>query len=152
MGELDHEDFEDGFILEWDSEEPDYTGQVKDANARVFNSLPEELEVQFKSLLKLSRNSAAFRDRTKRRKLYLECVQRGLRDRRDQYSTSLEEDDAILRSKTLSRRVEMGIKVRMGEKAILDSALDWVSRMLQELVLDDMGDEARSAKRPKIER
>lgn len=151
MSELDPEDFEDGFILEWGTEEPDSTGQVKGADARVFRGLPEEQEVQFKTILKLSRRSATLRDKTKRRELYLDCVRRGLRDRKNQYGTSLEEDDAILRCGTLAPRVEMAVKVRMGEKSILDSALDWVNRMMQELMLDDREGDERSAKRQKTE-
>ncbi|KAK3373110.1 hypothetical protein B0T24DRAFT_249918 [Lasiosphaeria ovina] len=133
------EDFEDSFVLERASGEPDTTGQLHDD--AVFDGLPDELGEQVKAFLKAAKkvtsNSLvveALADKDTRNEIYLDSVLKALGDREGQYVTRLEDDARLISAADRPRgREQMAIWVRRGEKQLLREAQVWVAAKLDEL-------------------
>lgn len=150
------EDFEESFVLERSSEDPDSTGQL--SGQALIDGLPDELGEQFKTLLKAVKkvNGAepavrGLSDKEMRKELYLSCALGALQDRERQYQTTLEDDEQLLSAGQVSRRHMMAVWVRKGEKQLLREAQAWVQRELAKLRSKASertgGDDAPAAKR-----
>lgn len=131
------EEFEEGFVLERSSEDPDSTGQL--GSEAVFTGLPDELGEQFKTFLKAMKKVAnvelavqALSDKDTRKDLYLRTVLRALHAREKQYATTLEEDEQVANAGRLSGREGMALWVRRGEKQVLREAQSWVQKEINE--------------------
>jgi SET domain-containing protein 6 len=137
LGQSD-EEFEESFVLERSSDDPDSAGQlVTDA---VFAGLPDELGEQFKTFLKAIKKvgnvelaAQALSDKDTRKDLYLQAVLGALQARERQYLTSLEDDERLMNACELTGRQRMALWVRRGEKQLLREAQAWVRREVDEL-------------------
>ncbi|KAK4245517.1 hypothetical protein C7999DRAFT_34078 [Corynascus novoguineensis] len=138
------DDFEESFVLERLSDDPDSAGQlVGDA---VFTGLPDELGDQVKAVLKALKKVAGIdlvSDKNTRKEVYLQAVLGALQARERQYATSLEDDESLMSEGRLTGRQKMGLWVRRGEKQLLREAQAWVRRELDQL-LDRAADNSRS--------
>lgn len=139
------EDFEESFVLERSSEDPDSTGQL--GSDAVFDRLPDELGEQCKRLLKAVKKVAnagvavqALADRDLRKELYLRSVLGALEARERQYPTSLEYDEQLINTDQLSGRRRMAVWVRRGEKQLLREAQSWIRRELGDSQSGDASD------------
>ncbi|KAL2127972.1 hypothetical protein VTI74DRAFT_9909 [Chaetomium olivicolor] len=150
------EDFEEGFVLERSSEDPDSTGQLK--SDATFEGLPDELGEQFKTFLKAIKKAGkievrALSDKDARKELYLQTVLGAMQAREHQYPTSLEEDEELMNADNLTTRQKMAVWVRRGEKQVLREAQSWVRGELKELqrrTSEFCGDGAPAAKRRRV--
>ncbi|KAH6623874.1 hypothetical protein F5144DRAFT_584602 [Chaetomium tenue] len=131
------EEFEESFVLERSSEDPDSMGQL--GSEAVFTGLPDELGEQFKTFLKAMKKVGnvelavqALSDKDTRKDLYLRTVLRALHAREKQYATSLEEDEQLASAEQLSGRERMALWVRRGEKQVLREAQAWVQKEIDE--------------------
>jgi SET domain-containing protein 6 len=139
LAQADEEEFEEGFVLERSSEDPDAAGQLH--SDAVFSGLPEELGEQFKAFLKAIKKVngnaelavRAQSDRDARKELYLQTVLAALRARERQYPTSMEQDEQIINAAGVPGRQMMAVWVRRGEKQLMREAQSWISRELNEL-------------------
>jgi SET domain-containing protein 6 len=132
------DDFEEAFVLERASEDPDSSGRL--ASEAVFSGLPEELGEQFKGFLKAIKRVSnadfavqALSDRDVRKDLYLQAALGALQARERQYTTSLEDDEQVMHAGQLTRRQRMAVWVRRGEKQVLREAQSWVTRQVAEM-------------------
>ncbi|KAK3291811.1 uncharacterized protein B0H64DRAFT_330081 [Chaetomium fimeti] len=132
------EEFEESFVLERSSEDPDSTGEL--GSDAVFTGLPDELGEQFKTFLKAMKKVGnvelavqALSDKDTRKDLYLRTVLRALHAREQQYATSLEEDERLAGASQPSGRERMALWVRRGEKQVLREAQAWVQQAINEL-------------------
>jgi SET domain-containing protein 6 len=119
----DREDLEESFIIERDSGEPDSEGRlVHDAKLR---EISPELDEQIKSLLKTLKKSKpqAFADKRKRDDILNAAVAKALTAKMGQYSTSIQQDKALLKKDSLAKRHRMAVEVRLGEKLLLQEAI-----------------------------
>jgi SET domain-containing protein 6 len=154
------EEFEESFVLERSSEEPDSTGQL--GSDAVFTGLPDELGDQFKTFLKAIKKVAnaelaiqALEDKDMRKELYLQVVFGALQARERQYATSLEEDEQLMNAGQLTWWQRMALLVRRGEKQILREAQAWVRREMDQVQNDNSskrmhGDDGPAAKRRRV--
>ncbi|KAK4215084.1 ribosomal lysine N-methyltransferase [Rhypophila decipiens] len=133
-------DLEEAFVLERHSEDPDSTGQL--TSEAVFASLPEDLSEQVKYLLKMIKKVGGpefekLGDKDIRNEIYLDAVLKALKEREGEYGTTVEEDERILdeaaNGNGPSRRVQMAVWVRMGEKKLLREAQKCVGDKLDEV-------------------
>ncbi len=81
-----------------------------------------ELEEQVKAVLKSVKNLKP--EKRKREDNYNAIVAKALTAKLALYSTTLEEDEKLLKSSSLGKRHRMAIEVRVGEKRLLHEALD----------------------------
>ncbi|KAK4153667.1 hypothetical protein C8A00DRAFT_15162 [Chaetomidium leptoderma] len=152
------EDFEESFVLERSSEDPDSTGLL--GGDAIFTSLPDELGEQFKTFLKAIKKVGnvefavqALSDKDMRKDLYLQAVLGALQARERQYATSLEDDERLMNAGQLTGRQTMSVWVRSGEKQLLREAQSWIRRVLDEMRNDKAsnrtthGDDGPAAKR-----
>ncbi|KAL2175873.1 uncharacterized protein P884DRAFT_261822 [Thermothelomyces heterothallicus CBS 202.75] len=146
------DDFEESFVLERSSEDPDSTGQLE--GDATFTGLPDELSDQFKTFLKATKTVGhvdLVSDKDTRKEVFLQVVFDALRARERQYATSLEDDQSLVDAGQLTERQRMGVWVRMGEKQLLREAQTWVQHQmggLQDRVSDDLRqDDGPAAKR-----
>jgi N-lysine methyltransferase SETD6 len=135
---MDPDDMEDSFVLERTSADPDASGQVP--GYAVFDGLPEELAAQVKAFLMAAakvdgtgRVADVVSDKSKRQEVYQDSVLKALKDREAQYVTTLEDDQKIQESGETVGRKGLALYVRMGEKALLREAQDWVQKELEKL-------------------
>ncbi|GAB1313744.1 Ribosomal lysine N-methyltransferase 4 [Madurella fahalii] len=153
------EDFEESFVLERSSKDPDSTGRL--VGQATFEGLPDELGEQFKTLLKAAKKvksqrlvAQAISDREVRKELFLHSVLGALQDREAQYHTSLEDDEQLLSAGQVAGRQTLAVWIRRGEKQLLREAQEWVRRELIELrnkASERIGDnEIPAAKRRRI--
>ena len=131
------EDFEEGFVLERSSEDPDSTGQL--GSDAVFDGLPEELGEQCKRFLKAVKKvgsdeaaAQALSDKDMRMQVYLASVLGALQARERQYPTSLEDDEQLINSGRVTGRQGMAMWVRKGEKQVIREAQSWIRSQLPE--------------------
>jgi SET domain-containing protein 6 len=150
VAQVDEEEVEDGFVIEWGSEEPDAEGHVDDKLE--FHGLPEELAEQVKAFLKAGRKfegSMAFKisDSEARKEVYLRSVLRAMELRLAEYPTTLEADLQLQETEKPLGRKGMALAVRIGEKMLLREAIRWTGAEVAKLNRDvEMSDEP-SAKR-----
>ncbi|KAK4130360.1 SET domain-containing protein [Trichocladium antarcticum] len=132
------EEFDESFVLERSSDDPDSTGKLG-ADA-IFDGLPDELGEQCKRYLKAVKkvtNAAvaaqALSDRDTRKELCLQSVLGALQSRERQYPTSLEDDEQLIHAGEVVGRQRMAVWVRRGEKQLLREAQLWIGRELDEM-------------------
>ncbi|KXX75558.1 Ribosomal lysine N-methyltransferase 4 [Madurella mycetomatis] len=132
------EDFEESFVLERSSEDPDSTGRL--AGQASFDGMPDELGEQFKTLLKAGKKvksvglvAQVMSDRDIRKELFLQSVLGALQDREAQYHTSLEDDERLLSAGQVTGRRALAVWIRRGEKQLLREAQEWTRQELIEL-------------------
>lgn len=153
VAQVDEEEVEDGFVVEWGSEEPDAEGHVDDELE--FHGLPEELAEQVKAFLKAGRKfegSMAYKisEPEARKEVYLRSVLRALELRLAEYPTSLEADLQLQEAEKPSGRKAMALAVRIGEKTLLREAIKWTGAEVAKLNRDvEMSDEPASKRQRK---
>lgn len=147
---------EDGFVIEWGSEDPDSTGHVDDTLE--FHGLPDELAEQVKAFLKALRKvdpsgaGSRLSDSDARLGVFLTSVLGALEDRAAQYPTTLEEDMARGERENPAGRVGKALAVRVGEKVLIREAQRWVRDKLQELGPTTGQSDEPAVKRQKLRR
>ena len=142
MASLDQDDLEESFVLEREAGEPDSTGKLPDhAN---FERLPEEYEEQVKMVLKAIKrvDPSLVPDKRKRDELLHAVALASLTARLAQYDTPVSTDEALLASPAVTGRLRTAVQVRLGEKKLLQEAMDQVWQSASEV------DSANSHERP----
>ncbi|OIW22524.1 SET domain-containing protein [Coniochaeta ligniaria NRRL 30616] len=153
VAQVDDEEVEDGFVVEWGSEEPDAEGHVDDKLE--FHGLPEELAEQVKAFLKVARKfegSMAYKlsDSETRKEVYLRSVLRALELRMAEYPTTLEADLQQQQAENPPGRKGMALAVRIGEKTLLREAIRWTGAEVAKLNRDvEMSDEPAAKRQRK---
>lgn len=153
VAQVDDEEVEDGFVIEWGSEEPDAEGHVDDKLE--FHGLPEELAEQVKAFLKVARKfegSMAYKlsDSEARKEVYLRSALRALELRIAEYPTTLEADLELQQTANPSGRKGMALAVRIGEKTLLREAIRWTWAEVAKLNRDvEMADEPAAKRQRK---
>ncbi|KAI4674820.1 uncharacterized protein J4E84_010426 [Alternaria hordeiaustralica] len=119
----ENEEFEEYFIIERDSGDPDSEGQLTyPAQLReVSPELEEQVKAVFKGIKK--QKPELFSEKRKRVDDYQEIVSKALTAKLRTYPTTMEEDETLLKGDDLAKRHRMAIKVRLGEKRLLHEAL-----------------------------
>ena len=142
MASIDQDDLEESFVLERESGEPDSTGRLP-GNAN-FEHLPEEYQEQVKMVLKAIKKAdpSIVPDKRKRDELLQTVALASLEARLAQYDTPISTDEALLASSAVTGRLRMAIQVRLGEKKLLQEALEQVRQSTGEV------DSANSHERP----
>lgn len=110
--------------MERDSGEPGSEGTLTyDAKLTEF---PPELDEQLNAFLKVMKNSNPenFTEKRKRAELKRSVIIHALNAKLAQYPTSLHEDEQLLKEEGMSMRQRMAIEVRVGEKRLLQEAID----------------------------
>lgn len=139
------EENDEPFIIERDSGAPNEEGRlVEEAKLHEFPELEEELKDALKTIKK--RKPEAVVDKRKRDGILNVVLEKVLTEKLSQYSTSVEEDRALLHKSDLPIRHRMAVEVRLGEKVLLKEALE----MLKERThVASNEDEERPAKKVK---
>ncbi|KAI4663929.1 uncharacterized protein J4E88_010779 [Alternaria novae-zelandiae] len=124
----ENEEFEEYFIIERDSGDPDSEGQLTySAQLREFSpELEEQLKAVFKGIKK--QKPELFSDKRKRVDDYQAIVSKALTTKLGTYPTTIEEDETLLKGDDLVKRHRMAITVRLGEKRLLHEALALLQR------------------------
>jgi len=122
------EEFEEYFIIERDSGDPDSEGQLTySAQLReVSPELEEQVKAVFKGIKK--QNPEVLSEKRKRVGDYQAIVSKALTAKLGTYPTSIEEDETLLKGDDLAKRHLMAITVRLGEKRLLHEALALLQR------------------------
>jgi SET domain-containing protein 6 len=110
---------EDYFIIERDSGEPDSEGRL--TYPAELQEISQELDEQLKAFLKALKKSDPFifADKRKRDEICNAATAQALTAKLEQYPTSVEEDEALLKQTNLAKRHRMAVEVRLGEKMLL---------------------------------
>jgi SET domain-containing protein 6 len=123
--QLDEDELEEFFIVERDSGAPDEEGRLTEE--AVLREVSPELEEQLKALLKaLKKSKPELADKRKRDETFNSVVAKALADKMAEYPTTREEDEALLRKSDLASRHRMAVEVRLGEKILLQEAIELV--------------------------
>ena len=105
------------------------------------------MEEQLKALLKaLKKIKPELADKRKRGETFNRVVAQALADKMAGYPTTRDEDEALLRKSDLANRHRMAVEVRLGEKILLQEAIDLVKAAAAPKV-EEVGE--RPAKRTK---
>lgn len=130
----DYEDVKDGFVLEREAGDPNEQGLC--ISEPKFIKFPDELVALISGVVeRLLKNevkrrkidSEGNKKLTKRTTLdMLACV---VRSRLKSYPTLIDRDEALLKKRDTKDRLKMAIDVRLGEKRLLQEALDWTEEM-----------------------
>ncbi|KAF2823201.1 SET domain-containing protein RMS1 [Ophiobolus disseminans] len=144
--EFDEEELEEYFIIERDSGEPDGEGRL--TYTAELREISPELEEQLKTFLKALKKARpdSFADKRKRGEICIAAITQALTAKLEQYPTSAQEDEALLKKGDLSKRHRMAIEVRLGEKKLLQEG---VALMQQTASEDEAATEEGSTKRAK---
>lgn len=120
-GEEEDDDFEDTFVLERESGEPNSDGTFP--GPATISNMPEDLEERLKEFLKRvsKMQPEAISDKRKRKTISDSVLSQSLLDLESRYATDLAQDQRILESNTFERQ-QMATIVRMGEKKLLQEA------------------------------
>jgi SET domain-containing protein 6 len=123
-----NEEFEEYFIIERDSGEPDSEGQL--TYPVQLRDVSPELEEQVKAVFKgiKKQKPELFSEKRKRGDDYKSIVAKALTAKLTMYSTTVEEDEELLERNDLGKRHRMATAVRLGEKKLLREALDLLQR------------------------
>jgi len=124
----ENEEFEEYFIIERDSGDPDSEGQLTyPAQLReVSPELEEQVKAVFKGIKK--QKPELFSEKRKRVDDYQAIVSKALTAKLETYPTTMEEDETLLKGDDLAKRHRMAITVRLGEKRLLHEALALLQR------------------------
>jgi SET domain-containing protein 6 len=117
--QLDPEELEDYFIIERDSGEPDSEGRL--TYPAELREISQELDEQLKAFVKALKKSdpSISADKRKRDGICNAATAQALTAKLEQYPTSVEEDEALLKQTNLAKRHRMAVEVRLGEKMLL---------------------------------
>lgn len=121
---MDPEELEDTFVLERDSRGPDSDGLLKalPTQPRIPSDMEEQINLFLKSINKI--DSSTSLDRPKRKAAIHAIASKVFEAKLAQYQTTVEEDAQLLLSNpSMPLRKRMAIAVRMGEKKLLQEAL-----------------------------
>jgi uncharacterized protein YlxP (DUF503 family) len=127
------------------------TGEVNSdgtfAESARFESMPEDLQEQLKTFLKGIKKTQpdAIPDKRKRDEIHQAVLAKTLEALVARYPTSISEDEALLKQ-DLDQRTRMAIAVRLGEKKLLQEAIDASSGDV-EMTMDDESGPAKRTKR-----
>ncbi|KAI0123421.1 SET domain-containing protein [Xylariales sp. AK1849] len=124
INELEDEEVEDTFVIERDSEEPDSRGDMH--GEATLKRLPADLEEQVATFLKAVRKVSpeSIPDKRKRDEISITAIHRALELRLAQYPTSEGHDANLTWEYRVSGRQKMAAIVRMGEKNLLQQAIN----------------------------
>jgi SET domain-containing protein 6 len=130
VNELEDEEIEDSFVIDRDMEEPDSKGDVH--GEMKLKHLPADLEEQINTFLKAVRKASpeSIPDKRKRDEISLSTMHRVLELRLAQYATSEAQDLTLTWDQRLSARQKMAICVRVGEKKLLQEAINLAAEKL----------------------
>ncbi|KAK6080103.1 SET domain-containing protein [Seiridium cupressi] len=160
INDLDEEEIEDVFVLDRDMDGPDSRGEPQ--GEKYFKQLPADLEEQIATFLRAVRKAspASIPDKRKRDEISLAAVHRALQLRRAQYPTTEAQDFqvvtesverlnmALASQKSLthplrpdniqdiirsSHRRRLAAIVRVGEKNVLNEAMEFAEKKMSEL-------------------
>ena len=117
------DDFEDSFVLERESGEPDAEGRL--IGESKVTGLPEDMLRQLKSFLSKVKNAdpTMLSEKRSRNEILMRIVGSALQMRLAEYPTTAEEDEKALLETELTSRVRMAVEVRLGEKRLLKETL-----------------------------
>jgi SET domain-containing protein 6 len=138
------DDKEEYFIIERDSGEPDSEGRLV-YDAKFGESSLELLHEQLKDFFRALPKSHLY-DKRKRNNICHAAISQALTTKLAQYPTSAQEDEALLQAGDLSKRHRMAVEVRLGEKILLQEAIDF---MQESVTANAEPSEERAAKRAK---
>lgn len=129
MSKMDEDDLDDAFVIEREVAEPLSTGFL--LGTPRLSELPPELESQIKATLKALKKMDAglFSEKRKRDQVLYSVIVTALKARLDQYATTVGEDEALLLGDGISQRQRLAIQVRLGEKRLLQEALDHLAQL-----------------------
>ncbi|KAI4606901.1 hypothetical protein J4E83_009812 [Alternaria metachromatica] len=124
----DDEEFEEYFIIERDSGDPDSEGQL--TYSAQLREVSPELEEQVKAVFKgiKQQKPELFSEKRKRVDDYQAIVSKSLTAKLATYPTTMKEDETLLKRDDLAKRHRMAITVRLGEKRLLHEALALLQR------------------------
>lgn len=135
----------EGFLLDRDSGEPSEEGLCE--TVVKFTKFPEELvEVITDVVSELLQSESRKRklddeaQRTLLKREALSILRKIAAERLKQYSTTADEDEAIIAKPDTTGRRKMGVDVRLGEKRLLIEAMDWISEKQKNLLPAGNGD------------
>lgn len=143
--EQDEDEDEEYYLIERDSGEPDEEGRLtKTAKLReVCPELEDRLKRCFKALKTLKPDLIP--NKRKRDELQNTVLKKALITKLTQYPTSVEEDEALLERDDISKRHRMAVEVRLGEKRLLEEAINVVEEAMSQVI----GNGERATKKAK---
>ncbi|KAH7165642.1 UV-endonuclease UvdE-domain-containing protein [Dactylonectria macrodidyma] len=144
----EEEEFEDTFVLERETGEVNSDGTF--SGPANFEGMPEDLQQQLKVFLKGVKKAQpeAIPDKRKRDEIQQAVQAKTLQSLVSRYSTSIFEDELLLKSNGLAPRARMAVEVRLGEKKLLREAIAALSSDDDvEMTLDEESGPSKRAKR-----
>ncbi|KAF5668102.1 hypothetical protein FHETE_5368 [Fusarium heterosporum] len=141
----EEEEFEDTFVLERETGEVNSDGTF--AGSARFEGMPEDLQEQLKTFLKgvKKAQSDTIPDKRKRDEIHEAVLAKTLEALAARYPTSISEDESLLRGQNLNQRARMATIVRLGEKKLLQEAINSFSGDVEM-----MDEDSAPAKRTKM--
>lgn len=127
INEVHEEELEDNFVLERESIEPSSEGLLPKTRTKV-KTLPAELATQTAAILNSLLKTKPSLEIDERNTLW-DIVRSAITGRLAEYPTSIFEDEKLL--ETATPRQRMAVMVRLGEKQILQEAIDSIDRNLE---------------------
>lgn len=120
--EMDEEELEDTFVLERESGEPNAEGTFA-APARMIE-MPGDLREQLKEFLKAIKKVQpdSISDKRKRDEVQQAVLSKTLQKLQSRYPTTMAQDLLLLQQSNVSERTRMAVRVRLGEKQLLQEA------------------------------
>lgn len=120
--EMDEDELEDTFVLERESGEPNPDGTF--ATPAQVTEMPGDLREQLKDFLKATKKIQPdwFPDKRKRDEVQQAVLAKTLQKLQVRYQTTAVEDGLLLQQPHVSERTRMAVKVRLGEKQLLQEA------------------------------
>jgi UV DNA damage endonuclease len=127
MEQMDQDELEHVFVLERETGEPNPDGSFPGPAA--MDGMPVDLKEQLKATIKLLQKTdgSLVSDKRKRDDMLHSTMATTLRCIASQYPTTIAEDERLLAQSNLGRRQRMAIRVRLGEKRLLQEAYDYFS-------------------------
>ncbi|KAG5969458.1 hypothetical protein E4U58_001405 [Claviceps cyperi] len=149
METLSEEDeLEDVFVLERNTGEPNPDGTLPATTAPVIDGMPEDVQAQLKAVIKVLQkmDGNLMPDKRKRDGVLQSVMAEALRTVASRYTSTVVEDEELLRRGDLTSRHRMAIVVRLGEKKLIEEAFAHFSGMAAG---DETGGDDSVAKRTK---
>ncbi|KJZ73949.1 hypothetical protein HIM_06617 [Hirsutella minnesotensis 3608] len=136
---IESEDFEDTFVLERESGEPAPDGTLPDRAG--FAEMPDDLQDQLKLLLKTLEkvDSTLAKDKKSRQQAQGLVLAHCIQTIELRFLTGVSEDLSLLKQENLPYRQRMAIKVRLGEKKLLEEAKATLSVAFEDVMDQDAG-------------
>lgn len=130
------EDMDASYVLERESGGPDETGIINGSSN--FTEFPEELEDQVAPLLapalgiEIRGRQITSPEQSRLGRAFIEVMSNAIQARLNQYGTTIAGDKELLRSVQPGTRYAKAVAVRLGEKCLLQEALDFSANALNE--------------------